>query len=124
MRTYSVEVAETHEVVSDRIQLAANTWLRFRGLMGVRTLAVGEGMLFPHTNMVHGFFMRISIRLLYLNKEGVVLRTAILHPWSIGPWVRNAYWVLELPPETPIAHVGEGVRLTWSKTAARVHCTL
>ncbi len=27
---------------------------------------MGQGMLFPHTNAVHGFFMPISLLLIYL----------------------------------------------------------
>lgn len=113
MKTFRVENTKTHCVIGEHIRLASNPWLRFRGLMGVRSLAVGEGMLFPRTNAVHGFFMRIPLRLVYLNKQQEILRVALLQPWRIGPVVPKAYWVMELPGETPLEDLEPGTALTW-----------
>lgn len=109
-----VSTPEGSVVLGKRIRMANNVWLRFRGLMGVRHLAVGEGILFPHTNAVHGFFMSIPLRLIYLNRAGYIVRIATLQPWTLGPVVRGAYWVLELPLEAPTGGLAAGVRLIWT----------
>lgn len=113
MTTYRVENAKTHGVIGDRIRLASTPWLRFRGLMGVRSLRPGDGMLFPRTNAVHGFFMHIPLRLVYLDKQQEILRVALLKPWRIGPVVPKAYWVMELPVDTPLQDLETGTTLTW-----------
>lgn len=114
MTLVRVAASDDHCVLGDHIRLANNPWLRLRGLMGVRTLSVGQGMLFPHTNAVHGFFMLIPLRLIYLGRSGAILRITELRPWSLGPIVRGAYWVLEIPLEASVEGLIPGMRLSWT----------
>lgn len=118
MTYLTVRVPSTGLIVGDAVRLAEGPWQRFLGLMGTRELPSGSGMLFPNTNAVHGFFMRYPIRLAYLDKSGTILRIAVLKPWHIGPVVRKARFVLELPdtPSTRILHPGD--RLTWDVRGA------
>lgn len=117
MTYLTVRVPSTGLVLGERVRLAEGPWQRFLGLMGTRDLPSGSGMLFPHTNAVHGFFMRYPIRLAYIDKQGTVLAVSVLKPWRVGPVVRQARFVLELPdnPSTHILHPGD--RLTWNITA-------
>ncbi len=80
-----------------QVVVAHSFWRRFKGLMGTVELSPGHGMLFPHTNSVHMFFMRYPLCVLYLTQDFIVLRRVVLRPWRIGPVVRRAYWVLEMP---------------------------
>jgi len=96
----------TQEVLGDRILLAANPWLKLRGLMGTREIRAGSGMLFPRTNAVHGFFMQYGLRLVYLDRNQAVLATCLLRPWRVGPIVPRARYVLELP-EHALVSVGD-----------------
>lgn len=89
----------TGKVIGTRVAVAHSFWLRFRGLMGTSVLPVGQGMLFPHTNSIHMFFMKYPLCIAYLTKDFRVLRQIVLNPWQIGPVVRKAYWVLELPQD-------------------------
>ncbi|MCY0907843.1 MAG: DUF192 domain-containing protein [Sulfobacillus thermosulfidooxidans] len=85
------------EVVGDNIVVAQSFWQKFKGLMGTQLLKCGDGMLFPQTNSVHMFFMRYPLTVLYLSKNMTVLRHVTLKPWTIGPIVWRAHFVLELP---------------------------
>lgn len=100
--------------LGDNIIMASNPWLRFRGLMGTDALPPGTGMLFPHTNAVHGFFMRYPILTAYLDAQGHVLDVRILKPWRVGPVVRGARYVLELPSDwEPTIKIG--TRIMWKR---------
>lgn len=118
MTYLTVRVRSTGLVVGERVRLANGPWQRFLGLMGTSNLPPGSGMLFPKTNAVHGFFMHYSVRLAYLDRRGTVLKVAVLRPWRVGPIVRSARFVLELPdsPSSEIVHPGD--RLTWEITEA------
>ena len=113
MNFLRVENTRRSLVIGDRIRMASNPWLRFKGLMGVRTIQPGTGMLFPHTNVVHGFFMRIPLLLVYLGPRREILQVAILKPWRIGPFVSKARFVLEMPADTPRVGLLTGDRLDW-----------
>lgn len=113
MRTVRVVICGQDTVVGERIRVADHSWHRFWGLMGTRDLPDGDGMLFPWTNAVHGFFMRYPLAVVYLDCEGRVLVCVQLAPWRIGPIVRRARWVLELPVQyANILKVGD--QLEWS----------
>jgi uncharacterized membrane protein (UPF0127 family) len=48
--------------------------------------------------MIHTFFMRFSIDVLFLDRQLKVLRVIEdLKPWRLSPWVLRAHSVLELP---------------------------
>lgn len=84
------------QVLVDDTMVATTFWLRFKGLMG-QIPQEGKGYLFPHTNSIHTLFMKRPITVLYLSRYGHVLRvTEEMKPWRIGPWVRDAWWTLEL----------------------------
>ncbi len=89
----------TGAIIGTNIVVARSFWQRFRGLMGTSLLNPGEGMLFPHTNSVHMFFMKYPLCVAYLSRDYHVLRHVVLKPWEIGPVVKGAYWVLELPAD-------------------------
>ena len=84
------------------IELAANPWQRFLGLMGKRTLSDGGGLLIRPCNSIHMFFMRMPLDVIHCGASGPegdsVLRVlAGIKPWRIGPIVRGSKYVLELP---------------------------
>ncbi|WP_053960506.1 DUF192 domain-containing protein [Sulfobacillus thermosulfidooxidans] len=95
----SISNARTGEIIGSRVIVARSFWQRFKGLMGTTSLETGHGMLFPHTNSVHMFFMRYPLCVVYLTKDFVVQRCVVLKPWTLGPVVKRAYWVLELPKD-------------------------
>ncbi len=68
-------------VLVDRGRLANNFWTRLRGLMGVRDLPAGDGLLLKPANQIHTHFMAIPIDVLY-------------HPDRCAWWT----WGAALPP--------------------------
>ncbi len=80
-----------------RGEIAKTIWMRFRGLMGKRSLPEGYGLYFPRESAIHSFGMRIPIDVAYLDHAGQVVHlTNAMPPWRVGPLVRGARDVLEL----------------------------
>lgn len=81
--------------------------------MGQRELAAGFGLLLKGESAIHTFGMRVAIDVVYLDKEGNVLRTtAAMPPSRLGPLVRGTRNVLELPIGTLAkTHTQQGDRL-------------
>jgi uncharacterized protein len=84
------------EVVCERCLVADSPLPRMRGLLGRSGLGSDEGVLLRPAGSVHTFFMRFPIDVVFLDRDGRVLRIAeALRPWrSAG--ARGARSVLEL----------------------------
>jgi uncharacterized membrane protein (UPF0127 family) len=97
-------------------RLANNFFTRLRGLVGVKHLAAGEGLLIQPCNQVHCMFMSIPIDVLYIGSDNRVLAIdAAMRPWAIGRLVRGAKQVLELPAGSAAAsgtQVGDQLQIT------------
>jgi uncharacterized protein len=95
MKTVSLKTVDG-EVVCERCLVADSPWPRMRGLLGRRGLESGEGLLLRPTGSVHTFFMRFPIDVVFLSREGEVLKVAqALPPWRTAG-ARRAKAVLEL----------------------------
>lgn len=96
-----------------RAGLAATWWSRLRGLIGRPPLQPGEGLWIVPCQQVHTHFMRQAIDIVFLDREGRVLRILpALAPWRLSPWVRGGHAVLELPAGGARG-LAEGDRLAW-----------
>ena len=97
-------------------RLANNFFTRLRGLVGVKHLEAGEGLLIQPCNQVHCMFMSIPIDVLYIGRDDRVLAAdEAMRPWAIGRLVRGAKRVLETPAGTIAAtgtQVGDQLRIT------------
>ena len=75
-----------------------------RGLLGRERLDEGSGMLFEAGRLepfmcMHMMFMRFAIDVVFLNRDGVVIRiNHNLRPWRISSVVWRARRALELSP--------------------------
>jgi uncharacterized membrane protein (UPF0127 family) len=69
---------------------------RMKGLLGKRELVAGEGLLIQPAPSIHTFFMRFPIDVVFLAKNGEVMRVAA----NVAAWrmrsCRRAFAVLEL----------------------------
>jgi uncharacterized membrane protein (UPF0127 family) len=74
MKTCRVTIVDTGHILLDRAEIALGAWQRFRGLMWRKGLPPSEGLLIPHCNSVHTFFMLFAIDVVYLSKENDVLK--------------------------------------------------
>jgi uncharacterized protein len=88
---------ENGRTVCERCVLADTALARMRGLLGRRDLPPGEGLLLRPASSVHTAFMRFPIDVVFLDREGRVLKIARdLRPWK-SAMGRKARAVLELP---------------------------
>ncbi len=98
MNAYNVTRNQT---LVTRGTIADNVWSRLRGLIGHRPLEAGEGLMIKPCNSIHTFFMGFPIDVVYVSEDGEVVGLAErLVPYRIGPIVRKASFVLELPAGT------------------------
>jgi uncharacterized protein len=96
-----VENLTRDTVLVDRGRLANNFWTRLRGLIGVRDLPAGDGMLITPCTSVHCMFMSIPIDVVYVDKQDrVVGMDRALRPWRLGTFFRRVRYVVELPAGT------------------------
>lgn len=121
-RWLRVERADGEGTVASHVRHADRLWLRFRGLMGAPDLPPGDGLLLDPCNSVHMFFMRFPIDAVYLDRNGVVLAiVSPLRPWHLGPVLRRAHSVLEVPAGTCAGAVRVGDTLLFRpEIAARL----
>jgi len=103
------------KLLADRAERAESFITRFKGLMGRRSLAMGEGMHIAPCNSIHTFFMRIPIDVAFLDKDGLIVKQIpAMPPWRISSVYRKAHSVLELPAGTLSAsQTQEGDRLSF-----------
>lgn len=85
---------------------------RSRGLLGRSSMEAGEGLWIVPCPMIHTFFMKFAIDVLFLDKTLKVVRVIEnLKPWRLSPWVWSARSVLELPAGALAGGVSVGDRL-------------
>lgn len=84
------------EVVCERCLVAATALTRLTGLLGRSGLEPGEGLLLRPASSIHTFFMRFPIDVVFLSRQGEVLKVAErVPPWRARS-CRHSYAVLEL----------------------------
>jgi len=94
-RTRSVQRLDG-AVVCERCTIADSPLPRMRGLLGKRDLRSDQGVLLRPAGSVHTFFMRFPIDIVFLDRDGRVLRIAeSVRPWRTAA-ARGAKAVLEL----------------------------
>lgn len=83
--------------VADRALVAATFTARIVGWLRRNRAEAGEALIIPRCNMIHTWFMRVPIDVVFLNKTSCVLKT-VQH---VGPfrlaWAWGADTVIELP---------------------------
>jgi uncharacterized membrane protein (UPF0127 family) len=86
----------TGEMLATRVVAAFDSSSRRQGLLGRGGLASGEALALAPCSSVHTAFMRFPIDLLFLGRDGRVVKTAsAVRPWRIrAAW--GAFAVVEL----------------------------
>jgi uncharacterized protein len=106
------------EVVCDRCLVADSMFVRMRGLLGRRGLASGEGLLLRPAPSIHTFFMRFPIDVVFLARDGEVVKVvSAVKPWRTAA-ARGARSALELAAgEAERRGIRVGTRLDLSSPA-------
>ena len=117
MKTVSLKTVDG-EVVCEHCLVADSPWSRMRGLLGRRGLESGEGLLLRPTGSVHTFFMRFPIDVVFLSRDGEVLKVARALPAWRAAGARRAKAALELAAdEAERREIRVGTRLDLSVLA-------
>jgi uncharacterized membrane protein (UPF0127 family) len=99
MKMVHVENTTRQATLLDTGQVADNAWTRLRGLIGVRELQPGDGLLIKPCHGVHCMFMSIPIDVVYVDRQDrVVAVDRAMKPWAVGKIYRDSAYVIELPP--------------------------
>ncbi len=97
----------------------ANTFLsRLIGLLNRKSLSYQEGLLFPKCNAIHMIGMRFSIDVVFMDKDGKVVKVLEkFPPGRVMFWpVKGAYYTLEVKSGWCRRHnVKEGDVLVWEE---------
>lgn len=94
-------------ILADKVKLADSFMTRFKGLMGIKKLDKGQGLLLRNCSSIHCFFMKIKIDVIYLSENMTVLYVETLKPWRNGKFVKQTAHVLELPEHSALVSVGD-----------------
>ncbi|MDE2142463.1 MAG: DUF192 domain-containing protein [Elusimicrobia bacterium] len=80
-----------------RVTKADDAASRSKGLLGKISMDADEGLWIVPCPMIHTFFMKFPIDVLFLKRDLRVARVIEnLKPWRLSPWVFSAHSVLEL----------------------------
>ena len=106
-------------VVCEACEVADTVLTRMRGLLGRKQLEPGTGLLLRPAPSIQTFFMRFPIDVVFLDRDGRVLKIAPeLRPWRAAG-CRGARQVLELPAgEAARRGITTGDRLVWDSAAS------
>ena len=88
--------ATTGGILVPQLEVAVESATRKKGLLGRDGLAPGVGLVIAPTNAVHTFFMRFSIDIVFVSRDGTVVKVSRAVPaWRIAAaW--KGYAVVEL----------------------------
>jgi len=82
----------------DSGRVADNRWTRLKGLIGVKEMAAGDGLLIKPCKGVHCMFMSIPIDVLYLDSNDRIIDVdESMMPNSFGKIKKDCKYVIELP---------------------------
>jgi uncharacterized membrane protein (UPF0127 family) len=83
--THKLVNGRTGVIVADTLELAADSASRNKGLLGRTGLADQAAMIIAPCNAIHTFFMRFTIDVVFVNRQGEVLKLVPnLRPWRVG----------------------------------------
>jgi uncharacterized membrane protein (UPF0127 family) len=102
-------------VLAEQVERATSMTARLKGLLGRDSLAPGHALAIEPCTSIHTCFMHFAIDVLFVSREGVVVRAiSNLPPWRLTRIYSQAALVVELPARTlERAKVREGERVSF-----------
>src|SRR5690242_9910980 len=89
-----------HPLVATTVEPGRGFRARARGLLGRRVFDSGAALVLAPCKSVHSLGMRFAIDVLFLSSDGTVLKSLLLPPWRMSPFVWHACSTIELPAGT------------------------
>ena len=90
-------------VLATRIEAAFESAARNRGLLGREGLAPGSAMVIAPSNSVHMFFMRFPLDIVFVAKDGTVVKACP----NVRPWRIALSWRAFAVVEGPVGMIGQ-----------------
>ncbi|HEY1086862.1 MAG TPA: DUF192 domain-containing protein [Archangium sp.] len=117
---YRVKNLTRNTPLADDAGRADTFGARFKGLMGVKELPLGQGLHIAPCNSIHTFFMKIPIDAVFLDASQQVVEIChAMPPWRMSKVFFGAKSVLELPAGTAAASQTQpGDQLTFEPLGA------
>ena len=103
-RPYELRNGRTGRSIASDVIAAFEPAARRKGLLGRDSFAKGSAMVIAPSNAIHTFWMRFAIDVLFVRRDGTVVKVCrSIPPWRMAAalW---AYAVIELPAGTLAAH--------------------
>ena len=96
-RRFRLVNARTGAVIADSVVGAFDSVTRRRGLLGRDAMPAGEALIIAPSNAIHTFFMRFTIDVAFVARDGRVLKVRPrMKPWHLSAAFR-AFSVVEVP---------------------------
>ena len=99
-RPHVLRNARTGQVVASRVELAVDSASRRRGLLGRDAFERGSALIIAPCSSIHTFFMRFDIDVVFVARNGRVLKTYAAMPRRRIGFSAGAYAAVELPAGT------------------------
>lgn len=98
--SFVLENTRTGGLVAARIETAFDSDSRRKGLMGRDGLAPRAALIIAPSNSVHTFFMRFPIDVVYVRRDGEIIKVRhVMPPWRVSGAL-GAFAVIELAAGT------------------------
>ena len=86
----------TGRVVASSLETAFDSETRKKGLLGRDGLPAGHALIIAPTNLVHTFFMRFALDLLFVRRDGTVVKAKSSVPARRIAGALRGYAVIEM----------------------------
>lgn len=97
MKIVTITNINNGQLLADQVKKADNFFTRLKGLMGVKKLNPGQGIIIMPCNMVHTIGMKINIDVIFIDEAGEIIHVIeAMPPNRFSPHVKKACYVLEL----------------------------
>ena len=109
---YQLIRLQDNAVILAKLKLATTFWQRFVGLQFARPLSSEEGLWLAPCSSLHTCFMRFSIDVASLDKEGRVLEfRRNLKPWRAAVCPRGTHSIVEAAAGAILLSVGDRLKI-------------
>jgi uncharacterized protein len=99
-RLWRLRNTRTGDILAQRVSGAFDSASRNEGLLGRTSWEEGNALVIAPSNAIHTFFMKFSIDLVFVRRDGEVVKVqGPVPPWRLAGALR-AYAVVELPAGT------------------------
>jgi uncharacterized membrane protein (UPF0127 family) len=117
MGSYCFHNVSSNKVVGRQIRAADSYLKRLAGLLFCAPLKQDEGLWLHPCNAIHTLFMRFAIDVIFLDRNGTVVRVfPKLIPFMPLAWAPSGWHCLELSSGTIAAsNTKVGDKLSWAK---------